>query len=75
MTETEVLRDLESAIQERAEGLDQPGALLTGFVLVCEWADPEKDGRELTEHVSESLTPWSANGMLNHALAQEWDDE
>jgi hypothetical protein len=75
MIEADVLRDLEVTIQSRAGELDQPGALLTGFILVCEWADPEKDGRELTQHVSESLTPWTANGMLQHVLDQDWDPE
>jgi hypothetical protein len=72
VTETDPVFD---AIQGLSEALGQPGALLTAYVLVCEWADQERDERRLTQHTSESLTDWSADGMLQHALDKDWGEE
>lgn len=57
-----------------AHGAPQPGAVLTGWVLVAEWMMPD-DTKHLTRLSSKPITTWGAAGMLHEALyGGAWDD-
>lgn len=63
---------LEEAIA--AHGAPEPGAVLTGWVLVGEWMDGD-GGKHLTRLSSKPMTTWLAAGMLHEALyGGDWDD-
>ena len=49
---------------------EMDGQICTGWVLLSEWVS--SDGSKILEaHKSPELTPWSAGGMLHHALYRE----
>lgn len=67
--------DLEYALKT---SLVPKGAVLSGWVVVLEYLDPEGEGggMMLATDNSEGMTPWLRSGMLNHALSIEgWDDK
>lgn len=49
-------------------------ALLTGWVLVAEWADHD-GARWLTKACAAATTSWTAGGMLHDALYGTWPEE
>jgi len=67
--ETETDEVIETAIKAAVTPADAPGALLTGWALVCEWIDPEDGGRWLQVETADGVTNWLARGMLDEGMA------
>lgn len=65
---------IHDAIQANARLGKEDGAILTGWVLVAEWMDPQGE-RWLSRGHAASTTQWSANGMSHEALYGDWDSE
>jgi hypothetical protein len=65
------------AIHEKLQELGphqlEKAAVLTGFVLVCEWMDEDGE-RWLSKCHSSSLTNWTASGLHHEALYGNWPD-
>lgn len=53
---------------------NQRGALLTGWVVVSAWVDPDGERWIAKAHAAE-LTYWAANGLHHEALYGDWDDD
>jgi hypothetical protein len=51
----------------------EPGSVLTGFVLVAEWIDPNGE-QVLTRHTSDDATPWQVDGWLSEGM-RDWEDD
>jgi hypothetical protein len=49
------------------------GAVLTGWVLVAEWATGD-GGRALTRLSGAPMTLWAVRGFLHEALYGDWPD-
>lgn len=66
---------IEAAIRSTEPShLDIPDdCVLTAWVVVGEWMAPSGE-RYLSRDFSEDLTPWQADGMLNHAQG-DWAEE
>ena len=63
---------LDKAINDHAE--PEPGAMLTGWVLVAEWVTLDGTKR-LTRLRSAPITPWAVSGLLHDALyGGGWED-
>jgi hypothetical protein len=64
--------ELEAAISAHCP--PEPGAILTGWVVVAEWMDAD-GGKHLTRLSSKPVTTWLVAGMLHEALyGGDWDD-
>lgn len=50
---------------------DIQGALLTGWVIVCEWASPD-GSRWLSRGWAPTTTAWTATGMMHEAIYGDW---
>jgi hypothetical protein len=68
MTLSEAESQLESAILAYAQATEEPCSLLTGWVLVGEFMDP--DGTPLlSAYASRGLPYWRINGMIEAGSA------
>lgn len=57
--------ELRSVLNDLQDQLD--GQYCTGWLVITEWMDSEGQ-RVLAARKSESLTDWTAGGMLHHVL-------
>jgi hypothetical protein len=49
-------------------------AMLTGWVVVCEWMDPQGE-RWLSKFASEGSTQWQIQGFMHHGLYESWQGD
>lgn len=65
---------IHAALQEIGPTDLSSGAVLTGWVLVTEWMDPDGE-RWISKGHSASLAAWSADGFHHQALYGNWGDD
>jgi hypothetical protein len=71
--------EIRNVIQALAgEGAATDGAIVTGWVIVVEWMDPD-GGKWLSRFNGDGadlpLVAWQMEGMLHNALHESWDDD
>ena len=66
---------IRDAIAKHAPTPEGAPAILTGWLVVCEWMGASDGRRWLAKAHDESLTPWAAAGMHHEALNGAWPDE
>ena len=81
MSWTQKRAALHEAIQRDAAPSDEPGAVLTGWVLIAEFLDTEGAKWLAMRSGPEELTAWAREGFLHRALYDDswerdaWADE
>lgn len=61
------VRAVRDAIANLGKFLHEEGAMLTGWVLACEWMDADGD-YWMSSHTDENTPPWRARGLIGSVL-------